>query len=149
MGSTVFSRGSQGSDGTLPLARLCTNRLHTPAFWKERQSPFLRSTLLVGKFLLNLTFVFKKYIRKNVLDEELSARSEEIFYRGTDMENVIIGGIVVVALLWILTQARRRIKGGGCGCGCSGCSKPTTRKLTLQDEKETGGCNCGQNTMRE
>ena len=41
------------------------------------------------------------------------------------MQGMIVGGIIVLALLYVVRKARQAIaaRGGGCGCGCSGCSR--------------------------
>ncbi|MDR1786623.1 MAG: FeoB-associated Cys-rich membrane protein [Spirochaetaceae bacterium] len=39
------------------------------------------------------------------------------------MTNVIVAGVVLLALAFTVHRVVRRLKRGGCGCGCGGCGK--------------------------
>lgn len=42
------------------------------------------------------------------------------------MVDFIIGGLILIAVIFAIRKVIKNQKSGGCGCGCSGCSSETS-----------------------
>lgn len=52
------------------------------------------------------------------------------------MIDYVIGGLVLLAVIFAISQIIKNRKGGGCGCGCAGCTSEKSCRVFEEFEAE-------------